>query len=202
MRGLGHVKTQGDIAHGGLLGVVRQSSLGVEGQTQDRRCALFLRGQDQTPRQGTGHKTMSPGMLQDIAHTPGRRTGPQMHSKLRVVAAGKSVEFTCPASGIQHVGHVGHPTQQLGEGLNLLGELGELNVVQRPCAIGQLHARLHLAVALPRHRKFPLAGVCIQAFDQHGLAARSAAGRQMRQEHFSTDGSFQGDGRNGVNQGV
>jgi hypothetical protein len=97
------------------------------------------------------------------------------------VLAGEGVQLAGARHHVQHVGEVGRGAQRVGEGLDLLHELGVFDLVERAAAVGHLQAGLELAVALARPRHFPLAAVGVQASIWKGLPpARRVGGRCCR----------------------
>ena len=96
-------------------------------------------------------RARSPGGRRTAARSPPTRppTVPRsVHGQLRIQRAGKAVELAGAGHHVQHVGEVGHRAHAVGKGLQLLHELGVLDLVERAAAVGQLHAGLQFAVAL------------------------------------------------------
>jgi hypothetical protein len=68
--------------------------------------------------------------------------------------------------------------------------------------VGQLHAGLKDAVALPGDGCFPVATGLAQAFNGKGLAARAPRRRHGRQRRIARDHAIGRDRRDHVNQGI
>jgi len=102
----------------------------------------------------------------------------------------------------EHVGQVRGRADRLREGLELLHELGELDLVERAVAVGHLHARLELAVARVRGDSLPLARLAVEALDEEGLGADAVGAGQVRQHALAGDGSVDAQGGDGVDQRV
>ncbi len=69
-----------------------------------------------------------------------------------VVRTGEGIEFACARHHVEHVGKVGHRADGVGNRLQLLHELGILDLVECPAAVGQLHAGLQFAIALAQRQ--------------------------------------------------
>ncbi|MCY1532061.1 hypothetical protein D9M68_673070 [compost metagenome] len=126
----------------------------------------------------------------------------QHEAQLRVVRAGELVELTGTRDFVEHLGKLGCAVHGVGKGLRLDHELGVLDLVERPGAVGQLHADLEGAVALPGRRRLPLAGEVVQAFDGHRLAAGAARRRHRRERGIARGQAFERDGRDDVDQRI
>mgnify|MGYP007130736566 CR=1 FL=1 len=172
-----HVEHQRHLADASLPGVIGQCSLRVELKGQHRGRPLFGRGQHHTPRCGAGHKTMTCGMGLHKGQRPGPALRLQAHRQLGIVGAGKGVQLTGTGHHIEHVRKVRQGGDRIGKGLDLLHELGVLDLVERSHPVGQLHTRLHLAVPAARGRRFPFAAALFSTFDEEGFAARTPARR-------------------------
>ncbi len=159
-------------------------------------------GQHHAPGQRARHEAQAAGVLRHVARAPGGAARAQGETQLRVVAAGEGVELARARHLGAHVGEVGAGAHGVGEGLGLHHELGELDVVERARAIGQLHAGLQRAVALVRPGAFPFAALRVEALHRERLAADAARGRQGREHRVARDLVFQRQRRDDVDQRV
>ena len=196
------LQRQRHFAQRALLGVFGHGGLGIEGQAQDRRLTGHAAGQHHAARQHTGHETETGGVLRHIARAPGGAARAQGEAELGIVAAGECVQFAGAGHLASHVGEVGHGAHRVGKGLGLDHELGELDVVERTGAVGQLHPDLQRPVALPGARAFPLATVFDQRLDGKGLAAHTARARQRGEQGLARHLAFELHRRDHVDQRV
>ena len=154
--GLRHVERERHVAHRGAVGLVGERRLRIEGERQHRRRALLGRRIDQPTGNDAGDEAVPARVLLDVADAPRGAARVQVHGELRVVRAGERVELARARHHVEHVGSVDAGADRLGERLHALHELRVLDLVQRPGAVGELHAGLQLAVALARGRRFPV----------------------------------------------
>ena len=94
--------------------------------------------------------------LTQVTHAPRCGIGLQVNRQVSVVRTSKCIELLGAGAHIEHVREIGHGAERIGKGLRLLHELGVFDLVQRAAAVGQLHARLQLAVTRAGLRRFPL----------------------------------------------
>ena len=143
--------------------------------------------QHHAARNDAGHEAQPRGVLLHVAGAPGGVQRAQHEAQLRVVRAGELVELARARHLVEHLGELGRAVDRVGEGLRLDHELGVLDLVERAGAVGQLHAGLEGAVALAGARRFPFAGVLVEAFDRDRLAAGAARGRHGRERGVAGD---------------
>ena len=199
---LRHVQAERDRAQGRLARVLGHRGLAVEREAEHRRRAGRAGGQYQPPRDGAGHEAQARGVLLHIAGAPGGVLRHQRETQLGVMGAGELVQLARAGHFLQHLRELGLAADGIGEGPRLHHELGVFDLVERAGAVGQLHAGLERAVALPGLRRLPLLRRLVQALDRERLAAGAPCGRQCGQRMLARDRRLQRDGREHIDQGV
>ena len=138
---------------------------------------------DQPARHDAGHEAVAARVLLDVADAPRRAARMQVHRELRVVLAGEGVELAGPRHDVEHVGEIGcAPIASANAWIRCTNSEYSISLSGAGAA-GQLHAGLQLAVALAARRRLPLAGLGVEPFDEHELAAGMALRRQVRSTH-------------------
>ena len=197
-----HIQTERQFTNGRLIEVVGHGGLGVKAQPQHRRQAGQRRRHDHAARNGAGHKAQACRVLLHITGAPGGLARAQHKAQLGVMVASKLVQLAGAGHFFAHFRKLGRAVDGVAKGLGFHHKLGVLNVIERPGAVGQLHAGLEQHVALAGQRHLPVLGGLVETFNGKGLAARAPRRRHGQQSRIARHHTVQRDGRNNVNQRI